>query len=62
MDAAQVEKLAPEIEEVVADVGKVAVADDDVVAAVPVEELDFSGLLLDNLQNCVQQKPMLRRR
>jgi hypothetical protein len=62
MDAAQVEKLAPEIEEVVADVGKVAVADDDVVAAVPVEELDFSGLLLDNLQNSVQQKPMLRRR
>jgi hypothetical protein len=62
MDAAQVEKLAPEIEDVVADVGKVAVADDDVVAAVPVEELDFSGLLLDNLQNSVQQKPMLRRR
>ena len=62
MDAAQLEKLAPEIEEVVADVGKVAVADDDVVAAVPVEELDFSGLLLDNLQNSVQQKPMLRRK
>jgi hypothetical protein len=62
MDAAQVEKLAPEIEEVVADVGKVAVADDDVVAAVPVEELGFSGLLLDNLQNSVQQKPMLRRK